>query len=148
MINSASFSAAVPAFVLRSKSALYYRKLQVEAGQGSLAELVFILRQHQHQSGWVLLVAPNQLPDKSRLAACGVDVSRLLLIQQKQISNIDTVLRHALASSTCAAVVVWQDQFGAESLNNYQELAELHQTCFYQLSTLTEAELWSSRKTH
>ncbi|WP_337840283.1 SulA-like leucine-rich domain-containing protein [Rheinheimera sp.] len=145
MLNSGSAHSFTPAFVRRSKSPLYYRKLQLDADQSALAELVFILRQHQHQSGWVLLVAPNQLPDKSRLAACGVDLSRLLLIQQKQISNTDTVLTHALASSTCAAVVVWQDQFSEQSLHRYQDLAELHQTCFYQLSSLDDATELQSR---
>ncbi|MFC4656670.1 MULTISPECIES: SulA-like leucine-rich domain-containing protein [Rheinheimera] len=144
MLNSGSAFSFAPAFVRRSKSPLYYRKLQVQADQSALAELVFILRQHQHQTGWVLLVAPNQLPDKSRLAACGVDLSRVLLIQQKQISNIDTVLAYALASSTCAAVVVWQDQFSEQSLYRYQDLAELHQTCFYQLSTLDEQPVFQN----
>ena len=110
----------------------FYQKLQVTAGQLALPELLFIIQQHQQQSGWVLLLAPNQLPEKSTFTGFDVDMSKVLVIQQKQISNIHTVLSDALSSSTCSAVVVWQDQFSESSLQHYQQLAEQHQTCFYQ----------------
>ncbi len=113
----------------------FYQKLLVPAGQLALPELLFIIQQHQQQSGWVLLLAPNQLPDKSTFTGFDVDMSKVLMIQQKQISNIDTVLSDALSSSTCSAVVVWQDQFSDSSLQHYQQLAEQHQTCFYQFSS-------------
>lgn len=112
----------------------FYQKLQVTAGQLALPELLFIIQQHQQHSGWVLLLAPNQLPDKSTFSGFDLDMSKVLVIQQKQISNIHTVLSDALSSSTCSAVVVWQDQFSESSLQHYQQLAEQHQTCFYQLS--------------
>jgi cell division inhibitor SulA len=113
----------------------FYQKLQVTAGQLALPELLFIIQQHQQHSGWVLLLAPNQLPDKSTFSGFDLDMSKVLVIQQKQISNIHTVLSDALSSSTCSAVVVWQDQFSESSLQHYQQLAEQHQTCFYQLSS-------------
>jgi cell division inhibitor SulA len=113
----------------------FYHKLQVTAGQLALPELLFIIQQHQQQSGWVLLLAPNQLPDKSTFSGFDLDMSKVLVIQQKQISNIDTVLCDALSSTTCSAVVVWQDQFSESSLQHYQQLAQQHQTCFYQLSS-------------
>ncbi len=113
----------------------FYQKLQVTAGQLALPELLFIIQQHQQQSGWVLLLAPNQLPEKSTFSGFDLDMSKVLMIQQKQISNIHTVLCDALSSSTCSAVVVWQDQFSESSLQHYQQLAEHHQTCFYQLSS-------------
>ena len=113
----------------------FYQKLQVTAGQLALPELLFIIQQHQQQSGWVLLLAPNQLPDKSTFSGFDLDMSKVLVIQQKQISNIHTVLSDALSSSTCSAVVVWQDQFSESSLQHYQQLAEQHQTSFYQLSS-------------
>ena len=122
----------------------FYQKLQVTAGQLALPELLFIIQQHQQQSGWVLLLAPNQLPDKSTFSGFDLDMSKVLVIQQKQISNIHTVLCDALSSSTCSAVVVWQDQFSESSLQQYQQLAEQHQTCFYQLSS--DAALAQSTK--
>ncbi|MDR7119486.1 SulA-like leucine-rich domain-containing protein [Rheinheimera soli] len=115
----------------------FYQKLQVTAGQLALPELLFIIQQHQQHSGWVLLLAPNQLPDKSTFSGFDLDMSKVLVIQQKQISNIHTVLSDALSSSTCSSVVVWQDQFSESSLLHYQQLAEQHQTCFYQLSNDT-----------
>lgn len=124
----------------------FYQKLQVTAGQLALPELLFIIQQHQQQSGWVLLLAPNQLPDKSTFSGFDLDMSKVLVIQQKQISNIHTVLSDALSSSTCSAVVVWQDQFSESSLQHYQQLAEQHQTCFYQLrSDASQQQTHSSR---
>jgi cell division inhibitor SulA len=124
----------------------FYQKLQVTAGQLALPELLFIIQQHQQQSGWVLLLAPNQLPDKSTFSGFDLDMSKVLVIQQKQISNIHTVLSDALSSSTCCAVVVWQDQFSESSLQHYQQLAEQHQTCFYQLSSdASQQQTHSSR---
>jgi len=112
----------------------------------ALPELLFIIQQHQQQSGWVLLLAPNQLPDKSTFTGFDVDMSKVLVIQQKQISNIHTVLSDALSSSTCSAVVVWQDQFSESSLQHYQQLAEQHQTSFYQLSSnAVQAQITNTR---
>lgn len=116
----------------------FYQKLQVGAGQLGLPELLFIIRQHQQQSGWVLLVAPNQLPDKSTFSGFDVDMSKVLVIQQKQISNIHSVLSDALSSSTCSAVVVWQDQFSQSSLEHYQQLAEHYHTSLYQFSAQSQ----------
>lgn len=132
----------------KSGQTAFYQKLQVTAGQLALPELLFIIQQHQQQSGWVLLLAPNQLPDKSTFHGFDLDMSKVLVIQQKQISNIDTVLGDALSSSTCSAVVVWQDQFSESSLRHYQQLAEQHQTCFYQLSSdATQAKTSKQRMT-
>lgn len=125
----------------------FYQRLQVTAGQLALPELLLIIQQHQQQSGWVLLLAPTQLPDKSTFSGFDLDMSKVLMIQQKQISNIDTVLCDALSSSTCSAVVVWQDQFSESSLQHYQQLAEQYQTCFYQMSSSKKTESQSAKQT-
>lgn len=138
-------SAGQPQLAHKSAHSAFYQKLQVSAGQLALPELLFIIQQHQQQSGWVLLLAPSQLPDKSTFSGFDVDMSKVLVIQQKQISNIHSVLSDALSSSTCSAVVVWQDQFSESSLQHYQQLAEQHQTCFYQFSSDTKPHPMHSR---
>lgn len=77
--------------------------------QQQLARICAQITRWQNQqissNGWLLLVAPPTVLTKSILAQLGICCQRILLIQHKQISHFDNLMRDALTCSTCSAVI-------------------------------------------
>lgn len=83
-------------------------------------ELLKVLHNCNQQHGWTLLIAPDNVPNKSMLQSCSIDSSKLLVIRQKHLVNLPYVLNCALHNGNFAAVITWTDVL------NPNQLCELH----------------------
>lgn len=81
------------------------------AGIGELRLLMPALRALSHeQSRWVAWVAPPFLPYAPALAAGGVDMRRILLIQPASHQEALWALERASRSGTCSLALAWLDE--------------------------------------
>ncbi len=99
----------------------------------SLAQL---LKQHQHQEGWILLLAPAQLPDKTWAERYHLQMNHVLVVQQKQILDLFTTLQQALNSASCKVVINFAHQLSMQQLAVCQRLAVKNNIWFYQYDQL------------
>lgn len=72
-------------------------------------ELMKVLHKCQNKEGWTLLVAPDNVPNKSLLESTSIDVGKLLIIKKKHIYDLQYVLNSAIGNGNFAAVVLWTD---------------------------------------
>ena len=93
--------------------------------------LLQLIRQHQHQQGWILLVAPPQLPDKGWAEHFQLSLQNVLVIHQKQICNLSATLKQALTSSSCKVVINFAKQLSKQQLDDYHKLALANNIWFY-----------------
>lgn len=70
-----------------------------------LQTIAKLARQTVAQQGWLLVIAPPCQLTKSMLEQANINSQRILLIQQRQISRFDDLMRDALTCATCSAVV-------------------------------------------
>jgi cell division inhibitor SulA len=86
------------------------------------------------QQGWLLVIAPPQPLTKSILGQLNINSNRILVIQQRQISHFDNLMRDALTCSTCCAVVSF---LAAEhpQLEDYQYLSAKYGTALVNVNT-------------
>lgn len=83
-------------------------------------ELLKVLHKCQHKQGWTLLVAPDNVPNKSLLESASVDASKLLVIRQKHIYDLEYVLKSAISNGNFAAVVIWIDITSVQTINKME----------------------------
>jgi cell division inhibitor SulA len=98
--------------------------------------LLQLIRQHQNQSGWILLVAPVQLPDKEWAEHYQLSLHNVLVIHQKQITDLSTTLQQALTSPSCKVVINFGSQLDQNELDVCRKLAICNNTWFYQCEQL------------
>ncbi len=73
---------------------------------------------------WITLVAPPYLPYPPALAAHGVKLSRLLLVQAPAVDESLWACEQALRAGSCGAVMVWLNQVHERALKRLQLAAE------------------------
>ncbi|MDX3773697.1 hypothetical protein QE250_06160 [Chromatiaceae bacterium AAb-1] len=119
-------------------TAAFGQRFTVE-GQDSmqLAILRFIQR-HQHQHGWTLFIAPPQLPDRFLADCYQLALEKVLIVHQKQLNDPLSVIKTAICSSTCSAVISFDLSLDPAQLDECQQLAQQQQTWFYQLAPRPE----------
>ncbi|MCG9769668.1 hypothetical protein L1D59_13780 [Pseudoalteromonas piscicida] len=83
-------------------------------------ELLKVLHKCQYKQGWTLLVAPDNVPNKSLLESASVDASKLLVIRQKHIYDLEYVLKSAISNGNFAAVVIWTDITSVQTINKME----------------------------
>jgi cell division inhibitor SulA len=94
------------------------------AGIGELSLLAPMLARLSRHDTWIALVAPPHLPYAPALAAAGVALSRLLLIQAEQGADRLWAMEQALASGACSAVIGWPAFVHERGLRRLQLAAE------------------------
>jgi cell division inhibitor SulA len=83
--------------------------VQIEDEISATFELLKVLHQYNSLNAWTLLIAPDHVPSKALLDSCSIDTSKLLVIRQKHLVNIEYVLSSALHNGNFAAVITWTD---------------------------------------
>lgn len=73
---------------------------------------------------WITLVAPPYLPYAPALAAHGVKLSRLLLVQAPAVDESLWACEQALRAAGCGAVMAWLNQVHERALKRLQLAAE------------------------
>jgi hypothetical protein len=75
----------------------------------------------QHTGGWLAWVSPPYQPYAPALAACGIDVERVLVVRS---GPAVWVMEQALRSGSCSAVLGWVDGIDMSGLRRLQLAAE------------------------
>lgn len=75
----------------------------------------------ERDGGWLAWVAPPYQPYAPALAACGIDVARVLVVRSGPAA---WVMEQSLRSGSCSAVLGWVDAIDLQSLRRLQLAAE------------------------
>ena len=118
--------------------------IQIEDEISATFELLKVLHHYNNQNAWTLLIAPDHVPSKALLDSCSIDTSKLLVIRQKHLVNLEYVLNSALHNGNFAAVITWtgivkDNQVADLSLNLDQASAKLY--CFTKTQQSTDIAL-------
>jgi cell division inhibitor SulA len=113
--------------------------IQIEDEISATFELLKVLHHYNSQNAWTLLIAPDHVPSKALLDSCSIDTSKLLVIRQKHLVNLEYVLSSALHNGNFAAVITWTDivnnhQLDSMNLNLEQASAKFY--CFTKSAQL------------
>jgi cell division inhibitor SulA/protein ImuA len=101
------------------------------AGVGEV-ELVMPAAARLTQAGrWLTLVAPLHVPYAPALAAHGVRLERLLLVQTRGVEENLWACEQALRASCSGAVLLWQDHMHERALRRLQLAAESGSTTLF-----------------
>ena len=98
--------------------------LHQHSGEGELTLLLPTMVRLTQAASWVAWVAPPHTPHAAALAAAGVDLSRLLLIQPPADGAL-WAAEQALRSGLCGAVLCWPGRVAAKALRRLQLAAEV-----------------------
>jgi hypothetical protein len=75
----------------------------------------------EREGGWLAWVLPPYQPYAPALAACGIDVGRVLVVRRGPAA---WVMEQSLRSGSCSAVLGWMDTIDLPSLRHLQLAAE------------------------
>jgi cell division inhibitor SulA/protein ImuA len=81
--------------------------IMAREGIGEMRLLMPALARMSHEGRWLAWVAPPYIPYAPALAACGVNLSRVLLVHPRANSDGLWAVEQALRSGTCGAVLAW-----------------------------------------
>lgn len=76
-------------------------------GIGELRLVMPALARLSRRNRWSAWIAPPYIPYAPALVACGVDLSRTLIVRPRATTDGFWALEQALRSGTCAAVLAW-----------------------------------------
>ena len=76
------------------------------------------------EPGWIAWVAPPFQPYPPALKQYGIDLSRMLVVRPKDASEVLWSAEQALASGTCAAVLLWPEFLDDQASRRLQLAAE------------------------
>ena len=76
------------------------------------------------EPGWIAWVAPPFQPYPPALQQWGIELSRMLIVRPKHDSEVLWSAEQALASGTCAAVLLWPAAFDDQAGRRLQLAAE------------------------
>ncbi|MEL0638991.1 SulA-like leucine-rich domain-containing protein [Pseudoalteromonas aliena] len=117
--------------------------IKIEDEISATFELLKILHNYNSSNAWTLLIAPDHVPSKALLDSCSINTSKLLVIRQKHLVNLEYVLSSALHNGNFAAVVTWTDIVNNKLFTNLS--LDLSKTtklyCFIRDSITTEIPL-------
>jgi cell division inhibitor SulA/protein ImuA len=95
-------------------------------------ELTMPAAAHLTQAGrWVSLIAPLHVPYAPALAARGVRLERLLLVQTRTADDNLWACEQALRAASSGAVLLWQDHVHERALRRLQLAAESASTSLF-----------------
>lgn len=102
--------------------------LHDRAGIGELRLVMPALAHLSRQGRWVVLVAPPHIPYAPAMAACGVDLTHLLLVHPRTPEEELWAIEQALRTGTCGAVFAWTAIPDQRRLRRLQLAAEAGHT--------------------
>uniref|UniRef100_UPI0040474CFA hypothetical protein n=1 Tax=Rheinheimera sp. TaxID=1869214 RepID=UPI0040474CFA len=111
------------------------------AADHSRHSLLQLIQQHQHQQGWILLIAPTYIPDKEWAEHYQLSLHNVLVVHQKQISNLELTIKQALSSASCKVVINFANQLDQQQLDSCRKLAIGNNTWFYQCEQTHQPQL-------
>jgi cell division inhibitor SulA len=118
--------------------------IQIEDDISATFELLKVLHHYNSSNAWTLLIAPDHVPSKALLDSCSIDTSKLLVIRQKHLVNLEYILNSALNNGNFAAIITWtgivqNNQLSDLALNLNKDSAKLY--CFTKNTAVTKIPL-------
>ena len=92
--------------------------INIQDGIQETLALIEILQKHTCENKWTLLLAPDNVPSKSLLESLSIDHSKLLVIRQRHLINIEYVVTSALKNGNFGAVVSWTNMLDEVTLGS------------------------------
>lgn len=93
-------------------------------GIGELQLLMPAAARLTRDARWLAMIAPPYLPYSPALAACGVQLNQLLLLQTQSADEQGWVCEQLLLSGNCGIVLLWSDHLRERTLRRLQHAAE------------------------
>lgn len=100
--------------------------------------LMQLIKQHRHQAGWIVLLAPSPRLIKQLAIVEQLPLHKVLVIHKKQLSNLNAVIHTALTSGKCKVIINCSQAVPESDDNKYQQLAAEQLVWFYQLEHLCQ----------
>lgn len=98
-------------------------------GIGALSLLMPALARLSRSPKWLAWIAPPHIPYAAALAGFGIDVSRVLLVHDRQGRDNLWAVEQALRSGACGAVIAWLEAVPRGVLRRLQLAAETGDSC-------------------
>jgi hypothetical protein len=92
---------------------------------------------NDHEGGWLACVSPPHPPYAPALAACGIDVSRILVVRAPPA---EWAMEQVLRSGACRAVLGWAPCRNGQSLRRLQLAAEQSRCLAVLFRSLRDAQ--------
>ena len=90
----------------------------------SAGDARFSYQDEHSEPGWIAWVAPPFQPYAPALQQRGIDLTRMLVVRPKDDSDLLWSAEQALASGTCAAVLLWPEVLDDQASRRLQLAAE------------------------
>ncbi|QTL35160.1 SulA-like leucine-rich domain-containing protein [Pseudoalteromonas viridis] len=97
-----------------------YQLVHTEDDIVSSLELLKILYRCNSLHRWTLLIAPDNIPSKALLDTSSIDSSKLLVLRQRHLINLEYVINSALCKGNFAAVITWTDIVSEQQLARFK----------------------------
>ncbi|MCF2908133.1 hypothetical protein L1285_07335 [Pseudoalteromonas sp. DL2-H2.2] len=97
-----------------------YQLVHAEDDIISSLELLKILYRCNSLHRWTLLIAPDNIPSKALLDTSSIDSSKLLVLRQRHLINLEYVINSALCKGNFAAVITWTDIVSEQQLARFK----------------------------
>jgi cell division inhibitor SulA len=108
-------------------------------------ELAKIIKRYEQCSGWTMLIAPENLPNKRQMNLHKVNLNKVLTIPKKSCSHVLATAYQALKIDNCSALVIWDDCLSAVEIKLLLQKARKNNTSLYFLKNNNE---YSSLTSH
>jgi cell division inhibitor SulA len=96
-----------------------------------------VLQRHCAETGWIVLVAPKQLPSKALASYLQLPVDKILVIHADTIKDPAKTLNKLLHSDSCRVVINFCQLASDELTTQLSNSAATKQRWFYQFNQLT-----------
>ncbi|MGR5062046.1 cell division inhibitor SulA [Photobacterium sp. DNB22_13_2] len=80
-----------------------------DESQAQLAYFLRILKQASQQNRWIMFIGQNALVDKNLLKSAGIDLNKVLVLNNKKSKSDQELMEKALRSGNCSAVIATGD---------------------------------------
>ena len=74
----------------------------------------------REQTRWLLWVSPPYIPYPPALLKAGIDLTSILIVKPKTVSDTLWVLEQALSSKSCSAVLAWPRSINSKQIRRLQ----------------------------
>ena len=98
--------------------------LNERAGIGELSLFIPALAKLSAAAGWLMLIAPRWIPYAPALAARGVQLSKLAVVNTQSDKDTMWAAEQSLRAGNCSAVLVWPHTLDERGLRRLQLAAE------------------------
>ncbi|MBV2131004.1 hypothetical protein [Arsukibacterium indicum] len=115
----------------------FYQELTLASATNAEPLLIKLLQRHCCETGWIVLVAPQQLPSKALASYLQLPIDRILVIHPETIKDPATTLMKLLHSASCRVVINFTELASAALTSELSQCAARQQRWFYQMNQIT-----------